>query len=125
MFDSILARSAQGIICNYGCNSYIRVSICYHRYYEAVLYSQEPQMTPEQAMIQQQMMQQAMQGGGQNAPTMAQALEYKKMQDYFDSEFWDVVYNEYGVTDELDILSENVTRCLPGFWNCYFNYGIL
>ncbi len=37
-------------------------------------------------------------------------LEYKKMQDYFDSEFWDVVYNEYGVTDELDILSENVTQ---------------
>tara|TARA_Y100000401_G_C8277491_1_gene201620 strand:- start:689 stop:844 length:156 start_codon:yes stop_codon:yes gene_type:complete len=32
------------------------------------------------------------------------------MQDYFDSEFWDVVYNEYGVTDELDILSENVTQ---------------
>ena len=37
---------------------------------------QEPQMTPEQeAMIQQQMMQQqAMQGGGRNAPTMAQAF---------------------------------------------------
>ena len=32
------------------------------------------------------------------------------MQEYFDSEFWDVVYNEYGVTDELDILSENVTQ---------------
>ena len=34
------------------------------------------------------------------------------MQDYFDSEFWDVVYNEYGVTDELDILSENVLEII-------------
>ena len=23
------------------------------------------------------------------------------MQDYFDTEFWDLVYEEYGVTDEL------------------------
>ena len=34
------------------------------------------------------------------------------MQDYFDVEFWDLVYNEYGVTDELDILSENVTEII-------------
>jgi len=39
-------------------------------------------------------------------------LEYKKMQDYFDVEFWDLVYEEYGVTDELDILSENVTEII-------------
>lgn len=39
------------------------------------------------------------------------------MQNYFDSEFWDLVYNEFGVTDELDILGENVTEImtpLPG-----------
>lgn len=43
--------------------------------------------------------------------------DYRKMQDYFDSEFWDLMYNEYGVTDELDILSEEVTNIvtpLPG-----------
>ena len=34
------------------------------------------------------------------------------MQDYFDVEFWDLVYAEYGVTDELDILSENVTEII-------------
>tara|TARA_A100001388_G_scaffold230636_1_gene182721 strand:+ start:1795 stop:1956 length:162 start_codon:yes stop_codon:yes gene_type:complete len=34
------------------------------------------------------------------------------MQEYFDIEFWDAIYNEYGVTDELDILSENVTQIL-------------
>ena len=34
------------------------------------------------------------------------------MQDYFDVEFWDLVYEEYGVTDELDILSENVTEII-------------
>ena len=34
------------------------------------------------------------------------------MQDYFDVEFWDLVYQEYGVTDELDILSENVTEII-------------
>jgi hypothetical protein len=39
-------------------------------------------------------------------------LDYKKMQDYFDVEFWDLVYEEYGVTDELDILSENVTEII-------------
>ena len=39
-------------------------------------------------------------------------LESKRMQDYFDSEFWDLVYDEYGVTDELDILSENVTSII-------------
>ncbi len=39
------------------------------------------------------------------------------MQDYFDSEFWDLVYDEYGVTDELDILSanfENLIQPSPG-----------
>ncbi len=44
-------------------------------------------------------------------------LEYNKMQNYFDDEFWDLVYNEFGVTDELDILGENVTEImtpLPG-----------
>jgi hypothetical protein len=39
-------------------------------------------------------------------------LEYRRMQDYFDTEFWDLVYEEYGVTDELDILSENVTQII-------------
>lgn len=39
-------------------------------------------------------------------------LEYRRMQEYFDVEFWDAIYNEYGVTDELDILSENVTQIL-------------
>lgn len=39
-------------------------------------------------------------------------LDYRKMQDYFDVEFWDLVYQEYGVTDELDILSENVTEII-------------
>ena len=34
------------------------------------------------------------------------------MQDYFDTESWDLVYEEYGVTDELDILSENVTQII-------------
>ena len=34
------------------------------------------------------------------------------MQHYFDREFWDLVYQEYGVTDELDILSENVLEIL-------------
>ena len=39
-------------------------------------------------------------------------LEYSRMQDYFDVEFWDLVYKEYGVTDELDILSENVEEII-------------
>ena len=46
-------------------------------------------------------------------------LEYNRMQNYFDSEFWDLVYNEFGVTDELDILGENVTEImtpLPGIF---------
>ena len=34
------------------------------------------------------------------------------MQDYFDSEFYDIVFNEYGVTDELDILSESVLEII-------------
>jgi len=39
-------------------------------------------------------------------------LEYKRMQDYFDVEFWDIVHEEYGVTDEMDILSENVLEII-------------
>jgi hypothetical protein len=34
------------------------------------------------------------------------------MQEYFDSEFWDTIYHEYGVTDELDILSEEVAEII-------------
>ena len=34
------------------------------------------------------------------------------MQEYFDIEFWDAIYNEYGVADELDILSENVVQII-------------
>lgn len=34
------------------------------------------------------------------------------MQDYFDSEFWDLMYSEYGVMDEIDILSEQVTEII-------------
>jgi hypothetical protein len=29
-----------------------------------------------------------------------------------ETEFWDIVYQEYGVNDELDILSENVTEII-------------
>jgi len=77
LFDSILARSAQGD------SAATMAAIAIYEYPSAItdimkqFYTpQEPQMTPEQeAMIQQQMMQQqAMQGGGQNAPTMAQAF---------------------------------------------------
>lgn len=39
-------------------------------------------------------------------------LEHKKMQNYFDSEFWELIHEEYGVTDELDILSENVLEII-------------
>ena len=42
-------------------------------------------------------------------------LDYLKMQEYqeyFDSEFWNTIYHEYGVTDELDILSEEVTEIM-------------
>ena len=39
-------------------------------------------------------------------------LDYLKMQEYFDSEFWDTIYHEYGVTDELDILSEEVAEII-------------
>ena len=38
------------------------------------------------------------------------------MQDYFDSEFYDIVFNEYGVTDELDILSETVLEITTWCW---------
>ena len=32
--------------------------------------------------------------------------------DYVDDAFWEVIYQEYGATDELDILSENVNQIL-------------
>jgi len=35
-----------------------------------------------------------------------------KVQEYFDTEFWDLVYETYGVQDELDILSESVTQII-------------
>ena len=34
------------------------------------------------------------------------------MDEFLETEFWDMIYNEYGVTDELDILSENVTEII-------------
>jgi hypothetical protein len=34
------------------------------------------------------------------------------VQEYFDTEFWDLVYETYGVEDELDILSESVTQII-------------
>ena len=39
-------------------------------------------------------------------------LEYNKMQHYFDREFWDLVHEEYGVMDELDILGESVLEII-------------
>ena len=39
-------------------------------------------------------------------------LEYRNMQDYYDVEFWDLVYEEYGVMDEIDILSESVIQII-------------
>ena len=49
------------------------------------------------------------------------------MQDYFDTEFWDLIYNEYGVTDELDILSEecNTYYYTSTWYNYYYNSGVL
>ena len=35
-----------------------------------------------------------------------------KMDEYLETKFWDMIYQEYGVTDELDILSENVTEII-------------
>ena len=34
------------------------------------------------------------------------------MEEFVESEFWDMVYNEYGVMDEMDILSENITEII-------------
>ena len=34
------------------------------------------------------------------------------MQHYFDREFWDLVHEEYGVMDELDILTESVLEII-------------
>jgi hypothetical protein len=36
-------------------------------------------------------------------------LEFK-MHEYYESEFWEMVYQEYGVADEIDILSEQVVQ---------------
>ena len=33
-------------------------------------------------------------------------------EEYIEAEFWDMVYQEYGVVDELDILSENVLEII-------------
>ena len=32
--------------------------------------------------------------------------------EFVENEFWDMIYEEYGVSDELDILSENVTEII-------------
>jgi len=32
--------------------------------------------------------------------------------EFVENEFWDMIYQEYGVSDELDILSENVTQII-------------
>jgi len=32
--------------------------------------------------------------------------------EFVENEFWDMIYQEYGVSDELDILSENVTEII-------------
>jgi hypothetical protein len=74
LFDSILARSAQGDA------QATMAAIAIYEYPSGIteimkqFYTpQEPQMSPEEeAMIQQQMMQQQM--GGQDVPTMAQAF---------------------------------------------------
>ncbi len=34
------------------------------------------------------------------------------MQEHYDTSFWDMVYQEFGVTDELDILSEGVEEII-------------
>jgi uncharacterized protein YybS (DUF2232 family) len=34
------------------------------------------------------------------------------MQEHYDTSFWDMVYQEFGVTDELDILSEGVQQII-------------
>lgn len=33
-------------------------------------------------------------------------------EDFIEAEFWDMVYQEYGVVDELDILSENILEII-------------
>tara|TARA_B100001939_G_C16574816_1_gene460145 strand:+ start:433 stop:597 length:165 start_codon:yes stop_codon:yes gene_type:complete len=34
------------------------------------------------------------------------------MDEFYEGEFWEMVYQEYGVVDELDILSENVLEII-------------
>ena len=34
------------------------------------------------------------------------------MDEYLETKFWDMIYQEYGVEDELDILSENISEII-------------
>jgi len=34
------------------------------------------------------------------------------MDEFYDGEFWEMVYEEYGVVDELDILSEQLIEII-------------
>ena len=34
------------------------------------------------------------------------------MEEYVQNEFWDMIYNEYGVQDEFDVLSEKVENII-------------
>lgn len=34
------------------------------------------------------------------------------MEEFYDGEFWEMVYAEYGVVDELDILSEQLLEII-------------
>ena len=34
------------------------------------------------------------------------------MEEFYDGEFWEMVYQEYGVVDELDIVSENILEII-------------
>lgn len=38
-------------------------------------------------------------------------LDYK-MQEHYDTSFWDMVHQEFGVTNELDILSQGVEEII-------------
>ena len=41
------------------------------------------------------------------------------MEEYVQNEFWDMIYNEYGVQDEFDVLAEKVENII------YPTYGII
>ena len=34
------------------------------------------------------------------------------MDEYYEDAFWETIYNEYGVVDELDIMSEDVEHII-------------